>query len=69
MTMREYDREVMRRLWRRRLRAAGEFVGGVAAAGLFALLAWAFVWLTPPQGSAECEFWAEQMGLAEGGAK
>lgn len=52
MTMREYDRKVMLRLWRRRLRAAGAFVGDVAAAALFALLAWAFVWLTPPQSSA-----------------
>lgn len=69
MTMREYDKKVMLRLWRRRLRAAGAFVGDVAAAALFALLAWAFVWLTPAQMSAECERLAEQMRLADGDAR
>jgi len=69
MTMREYDRMVLRRLWRRRLRAAGEFVGGVVTMGLFALLAWAFIWLTPPQRSAEADWFDYQMQLQNGGAE
>lgn len=53
--MREYDREVRRRLWCRRLRAAGEAVAGVLVLAAFALLAWMFLAATPDQSSAECE--------------
>ena len=53
--MREYDREIRRRLWRRRFRAAGEVVGGVLVLAMFALAAWLFLAATPDQFSAECE--------------
>lgn len=53
--MREGDREIGRRLWRRRLRAAGEVVAGVLTLALFVLLAWLFLVATPDQFSAECE--------------
>lgn len=53
--MREDDREIGRRLWRRRLRAAGEVVAGILTLALFALLAWLFLVATPEQYSAECE--------------
>ena len=53
--MREDDREVGRRLWRRRLRAAGEVVAGILTLALFVLLAWLFLVATPEQYSAECE--------------
>lgn len=47
----EYDAEVSRRLWRRRLSVLGEIGGIVALAGLIAL----FCLATPPQRSAECD--------------
>ena len=53
--MREDDREIGRRLWRRRLRAAGEVVAGILTLALFVLLAWLFLVATPEQYSAECE--------------
>lgn len=53
--MREDDREIGRRLWRRRLRAAGEVVAGILTLALFVLLAWLFLVATPDQFSAECE--------------
>lgn len=53
--MREDDREIGRRLWRRRLRTAGEVVAGVLALALLALVAWLFLAATPDQFSAECE--------------
>lgn len=55
MTLEEYDREICRRLRRRRLRAAGEVAGGVMALALLALVAWLFLAATPDQFSAECE--------------
>ena len=53
--MREDDREIGRRLWRRRIRAAGEVVAGILTLALFVLLAWLFLVATPEQYSAECE--------------
>lgn len=53
--MREDDREIGRRLWRRRLRAAGEVVAGILTLALLALAAWLFLVATPDQCSAECE--------------
>lgn len=53
--IREDDREIGRRLWRRRLRAAGEVVAGILTLALFVLLAWLFLVATPDQFSAECE--------------
>ena len=53
--MREYDREIRRRLRRRRFRAAGEVVGGVLVLAMFALVALLFLAATPDQCSAECE--------------
>lgn len=53
--MREDDREIGRRLWRRRLMAAGEVVAGILTLALFVLLAWLFLVATPEQYSAECE--------------
>lgn len=53
--MREDDREIDRRLWRRRLRAAGEVVAGILTLAMFVLLAWLFLVATPEQYSAECE--------------
>ena len=38
--MREYDREVEGRLWRRRLKAMGEVAGGIAFFALLAATAW-----------------------------
>ena len=55
LSLEEYDREVRRRAWRRRLRAAGEIAAGVLALAMFALLAWLFLAATPDQFSAECE--------------
>ena len=55
LSLEEYDREVRRRVRRRRLRAAGEVVAGVLALAMFALLAWLFLAATPDQFSAECE--------------
>ena len=52
---RAYDREISRRLWKRRLRACGEIVGAVATLALFALLFWLFLIATPDQMSAECD--------------
>ena len=55
LSLEDYDREVRRRLRRRRLRAAGEAVAGVLVLALFALLAWLFLAATPDQFSTECE--------------
>jgi len=41
MSLEEYDREVARRLFRRRLRTFCEIVGGIAGFGLI----WATCWL------------------------
>ena len=53
--MRKDDREICRRLWRRRLRAAGEVVAGILTLALFTLLALLFLVATPDQCSAACE--------------
>ena len=55
LSLEEYDREVRRRVRRRRLKAAGEVVAGVLALALLALVAWLFLAATPDQFSAECE--------------
>lgn len=55
MTLEEFNREIRRRLWRKRLEAAGEVVSGVLALALLALAAWLFLVATPDQCSAECE--------------
>ena len=55
LSLEEYDREVRRRVRRRRLKAAGEVVAGVFTLALLALLAWLFLAATPDQFSAECE--------------
>lgn len=62
---RAYDREVSRRLWKRRLRACGEIVGAVALLALFALLFWLFLIATPDQMSAECDWARQEMEAAE----
>lgn len=56
MTGEEYDREVTRRLWRRRARAFGETAGAALTLILFALLAWLFLAMTPEQLSAEADW-------------
>ena len=43
-----------------------EAVGLVATLALFLILAWLFLVATPPQNSAECDYWAAKL---EGGAK
>ena len=48
------------------LEAAAEIAGAVLTCALFLALAWLFLAATPPQNSAECDYWAAQM---EGGAK
>ena len=55
LSLEEYDREVRRRMRRRRLEAAGEIVAGVFTLALLALAAWLFLAATPDQFSAECE--------------
>ena len=55
LSLEEYDREVRRRVRRRRLKAAGEVVAGVFTLALLALAAWLFLVATPDQCSAECE--------------
>lgn len=41
-----------------------EAVGLVAVMILGVLLAWLFLVATPPQNSAECDYWAEQIEKA-----
>lgn len=43
-----------------------EAAGCVAVFILYAVLAWLFLVATPPQNSAECDYWAAKL---EGGAK
>lgn len=42
-----------------------EIVGGIITMVLFALLAWAFLVITPDQRSAECDYWADQLKKAQ----
>ena len=59
-TLEEFDREVNRRLWRRRIKAAGEVLGTLAflllAVAAFAL----YLAATPDQMSAEYDYAAEE---------
>lgn len=55
LSLEDYDREIRRRLWRRRLEVAGEIVAGVFTLALLTLAAWLFLVATPDQCSAECE--------------
>ena len=48
------------------IKAAAEIAGAAITTALFFALAWLYLVATPPQNSAECDYWAEQM---EGGAK
>ena len=48
------------------IEAAAEIAGAVLTCALFLALAWLFLVATPPQNSAEFDYWAAQ---AEGGAK
>ncbi len=72
MTMDEYEREIRRRVWRRRVRAATRAVCGgpaddhtgwrdllavAAATALVAAMFWLAVLVTPPQPSGEAD-WA-----------
>lgn len=61
MSIAEYEREIKRRLWTRRLKTAARIAGDVFSLLTFATLIWAFIWLTPAQRSAEADFAAEQM--------
>lgn len=61
MSMAQYEREIKRRLWTRRLKAAGEITGGVITLLAFAALMWAFAAITPAQRSAEADLAAAEM--------
>lgn len=61
MSMSQYEREIKRRLWTRRLKAAGEITGGVLTILAFAALMCAFAALTPAQMSAEADLAAAEM--------
>lgn len=65
MTMEEYDGEVTRRLWRRRLLAASKFAIDALALAAVLALAWCLVFLTPPQMSGEYD-WAYETGKSAG---
>ena len=41
MTMEQYDREIKRRLWRKRMRMILEFVSGILIYALMAVFMWA----------------------------
>lgn len=61
MSIAQYEREIKRRLWTRRLKAVGEITGGVFTLLAFAALMWAFAALTPAQMSAEADLAAAEM--------
>jgi hypothetical protein len=61
MSMAEYEREIKRRLWTRRLKTAGEIFGSIFAFLSIVALIWAFIALTPTQRSAEADLVAVQM--------
>jgi hypothetical protein len=61
MSMAQYEREIKRRLWTRRLKAAGNLAGGVITLLAFAAIMWAFAALTPAQRSAEADLAATEM--------
>jgi hypothetical protein len=61
MSIAEYEREIKRRLWTRRLKAAGEIAGGTFTILAFVALMWAFAALTPAQRSAEADLAAAEM--------
>lgn len=65
MTMEEYDGEVTRQPWRRRLLAAGKFAADALALAAALALAWCLVFLTPPQMSGEYD-WAYEAGKSAG---
>lgn len=65
ITMEEYDGEVTRRLWRRRLLAAGRIAANALALAAALALAWCMVFLTPPQMSGEYD-WAYEAGKSAG---
>ena len=48
------------------LKKAAGCVGAVILYAVLAFLGWLFLVATPPQNSAECDYWAAQL---EGGAK
>lgn len=56
----EYDAEVRRRVCSRRLKAVGDFAGGVALIVLVVWLVRAFCQLTPDQMSGEYDWAAEE---------
>lgn len=58
---RDYDRAITRRLWGRRFRAIGDAVGGILLMLLIIALFWIYMWITPDQMSAECEWARAQM--------
>lgn len=61
MSMAEYERKIKRRLWTRRLKAAGKILSDIFAfLGIVALI-WAVVALTPAQRSAEADLAAAEM--------
>ncbi len=55
MSLKEYEREIRRRIWQRRLKTVFEAVGAIATIALAAALFAAMVYLTPEQMSAECD--------------
>ena len=61
----DYDAEVSRRLWRRRLKCICEIFFGVITLALFALLLWILLVATPCQMSAECDLARAEMEAAE----
>jgi hypothetical protein len=61
MSIAEYEREITRRLWTRRLNTAGKIAGGTITILAFLALMWAFAALTPAQMSAEADLAAAEM--------
>jgi hypothetical protein len=61
MSLARYERVIRRRLWTRRLKAAGEIAGCVITLLALASLMWAFAALTPPQMSAEADLAAAEI--------
>lgn len=65
MSISEYEREIKRRLWTRRLKAAGETIGSIIIMAAFTALIAAFIALTPEQRSAEADLAAADLAAAE----
>ena len=65
MSISEYEREIKRRLWTRRLKAAGETIGSIIIMAVFVALIAAFIALTPPQMSAEADRAEADLAAAE----